>query len=348
MESFDERVNFSASPRDKNTIQYEAYICPLCTEDLTYIKSTVLRQRHVEHCLDSARPVSEPESQPLDDTYEYCIFCGKDISQYNGSRKESHFSRCMDEMAVETQQIEEQERQQKLASFAGQQIPFLTQLEICPSCHDTFPRAALRQKVVHIKQCSKRRNMTMQQLLNKFRWIQCGHQLTPRSSNTANKLTTHTSASTQGFIRATAVDEDNDFSPRVILHRSTPTLQNSSARNDKNDDDLQLVLALSKSMHSSKEGKRKERQDANAANIVTIEESRRLALQELDRLLYQPDDERRKPYDQHTLTIPLSRLQKNNTATTQEYRQRLSLWNLAAANETIEKRSFCSDFMKVL
>ncbi|KAF7730591.1 hypothetical protein EC973_001973 [Apophysomyces ossiformis] len=338
----DGRVSHPTILSDPNTIQYEAYNCPLCQDDLTHIHSAVLRQRHVDQCLDSAHPAEE--NLLADDTYEYCIFCGKDISTYNGSRKESHFSRCMDEMAAEARQLKEQERQQKLSTFAGQQIPFLSQLDVCPCCYDTFSSSSLRQKVAHIKQCSKRRNITMEQLLNTFRWIQYGHQLTPRQTDTTGISPSITIS--QGSIHATAVDEDNDFSSDVIFHRRSTANNRTTNRNDENDEELHLVLALSKSMHGSKESKKRRHLDGNVANILTIEESRKLVEQELEHLLYQSNDECKTSSEQYTHVIPLSRIQ--NDCAFRNGKRRPSLWTLAAADETVENRMFCADFMKIV
>ncbi|KAI9488657.1 hypothetical protein BDB00DRAFT_791725 [Zychaea mexicana] len=170
-----------------------------------------------------------------------------------------------------------EERAESNASFAGQSIPVLDNLDICPCCHEFAPMRdkSLRHKITHMKQCIKRRGMSMQSLLQKLQWIQWDYMPERRNNNkpppppppTARRMpqtviqATRSAAdfrgsSSHGINNSSYMDnddDDDDFVDSVIVHRKTIQEQQSkrARRNDNSeqdamDEELQLALTLSR------------------------------------------------------------------------------------------------------
>ncbi|KAI8142815.1 hypothetical protein BJV82DRAFT_669460 [Fennellomyces sp. T-0311] len=294
--------------------------CPVCQSDLSSLRSSYQRQEHVERCLTAS---DQPTTIRQDNDFDYCIFCGKCITHL--VRKDVHFSQCLDDLASE-------ERAQRDASFAGQAMPFLHDLDICPCCHEFSPMQGrpIRQKVIHIKQCIRRRGMTMPQLLQKMQWIQWDY--TPEQKRPVKPPPIQQRKIPQMVVQATvaADDDDDDFSSTVIVHkRALPTLTKRQRQaQDKMDDELQLALAMSRSENNNKRVKL----DPNATCIVPIHDSQKLAHQALNLLL-----SRQEPACcLETEPLPPSRIGG---------RYPWSLWELASLSTSPESQVFVSPFI---
>jgi hypothetical protein len=181
----------------------------------------------------------------------YCSFCGKDIGHLTGIYKERHFDQCL--TTLETEQ-HAAEQQQRLGTFAGHSIPFLQDLDVCPSCHEPFPGGGLRGKVRHIKQCAKQRSLTMEQLLRKLQWMQWGHLPLPNPrpssppSTLSSAATSDSSLPIQYSVRATNLQSDSnppsDFTP-VDTPSSSSTIT-TSHNNIIDDDDFSEKVVMYK------------------------------------------------------------------------------------------------------
>ncbi|KAI8391376.1 uncharacterized protein BYT42DRAFT_556664 [Radiomyces spectabilis] len=347
---------------------FDTYLCPICGQDLTLVRSSLLRQRHVEQCLDQPHePVQTSESVPGELEFEYCVFCGKDIARLSDTIRTSHVNQCLDELAREEEENRKREktelREKQLTSFAGQDIPFLKELEICPCCHEIEPfvrQPTLKQKVTHIKQCARSRNISMPQLIRKFQWIQWGHQPLSGSSTTASIA--HAPAPVPPTIpikmaATSLVDDDmeDDFSTSVVIHRTAQTVIKPSRKQDLLDDELQLALGMSRSMHekafpsSTKKKDRFRNANRNIADILSIDDSRQLVMQELQTLILPSAIAARDLTDPNPPPLPSQLPSKMASTCTGTHP---SLWRLAAgryrdameANDTV----FTCHFMKHL
>lgn len=272
----------------------DAYNCPVCDKDLTYTKSSYLRQKHVEECLSL-------NEKPPEETLEYdsCVFCGKYLKHFNADRRQLHLNRCLDSLG----EAEKGEKTYKAGeTYAGQPVPFLKDLEICPVCHEFAPfvNRQVKQKIVHIKQCSKRSNVSLPELLKKFQWIGWGHLPIASEEVPAPPCEPSPAINTPkheivAYVRDEEVDDfktDSDFNQTIHIHKKRK-VETSGRNDDKHDEELQTVLALSRSMKDVESlTRRKERirpsdeRDWNAANIISIEESRLKAIAKLDELLF--------------------------------------------------------------
>jgi transposase-like protein len=272
----------------------QEYTCPICDQDLTHVKSSYMRQNHVESCILN-QPISS-EEQELE--FDSCVFCGKDLSRFKPNQRQYHLNNCLDD----AQQIEEAEAaavaREKEEMFAGQRVPFLSTLDICPVCHefDPFTGRTLKQKMKHIKQCAKQNRLSLDQLLKKFRWIGWGH--VPVAASSSDPLPNDVPIPVNipdhqlvAYVQDLYDDEDDDgdFTQNIIIHKKR-TVQ-STTKEDKDDEELQTALALSRSVQQC-QVKRKQRlrlsdeRDWNAANIWCMEESRLKAVTKLDELLF--------------------------------------------------------------
>lgn len=275
----------SSTPSNEKNL--EEYACPICNEDLTCVKSSYLRQKHVEECLsmDSA-PKLEQELE-----FDDCVFCGKNLTHFNSNRRQVHINRCLDT-------ADELEKQHQESMFAGQHIPFLSTLDLCPVCHefDPFQNRTLKQKIVHIKQCARRNQLSIPQLLKKLQWIGWGHTPVPATTTSPAESAPSSSSPLPPNIpqhQLTAYihdmhEQDDDFSNQVIIHASRAPKVNQR-QEDKLDDELQIALAISKSMQQSKRKQRIARlneRDWNAANIWSWEDSKANAMARLDDILF--------------------------------------------------------------
>lgn len=241
-------------PPAATTSSLGEYHCPICQKELTDIQSSYLRQQHVEQCLQQ-QPAKEEEEHE----FQYCLFCGKDVSHLKGLRVDIHFSRCLDSLEEENTSIFET-------------------LDVCPCCHEPFRR---NRRLQHIKQCMNRRGMTMVQLFRKLQWIQWGH--VPKPVHRAPPSRPPKQQPPGKIIEWVTFEEkekdDEDFSTLAVRR---PVLKRPND-NDDNDEDFRLALALSRSEMVAPTKKR--RQEApDAACIVSVEESKKLVLQELDRV----------------------------------------------------------------
>ncbi|KAI9322145.1 hypothetical protein BX666DRAFT_579524 [Dichotomocladium elegans] len=333
------------------------YVCPICNVDLGEVKSSFLRQRHVEGCLDAQASTMRDDAATegsLSDEFEYCLFCGKNIIHLDGWRKDAHFGRCMDlcaqeEHAAATNGIEEENG----GGGRTASMSFLGQLEICPSCHEFGPFGqpkTVQAKIKHLKQCAKARQMSMQQLLQKLKWIAWGHvplekrpTVTAAAATEERRLVPHESRPLlpPKTIRATAVaEDDDDFSSVVLLHQRAADLdrpRKTSGRHADSDDDafaLALALSLSETASSAaglaqapplaRSSKRSGATDT--ASVLSADQSRRVVQRELAQLLYADEEDTTTSRCYCIAPLPPSRLLSKST-------RNPSLWQLAATGK---------------
>lgn len=261
------------------------YLCPICNKNLSNFRTSFSRQRHIDACLGNSTPTSTSTSDDSDSLealfLKYCSFCGKDIGHLTGIYKERHFDQCLTTLETEQQAAEQQQR---LVTYAGHSIPFLQELDVCPSCHEPFPGGGLRGKVRHIKQCAKQRSLTMEQLLRKIQWMQWGHLPlpNPRPSSPPSTATsdpplpirfsvhatnlhsdsnpcdftvvdTPSSSSTitsghENDINSIDGDDDCDFSRKVVMYKIASWRQ-TKIRQPPPTEDEAIAKALSLSLH---------------------------------------------------------------------------------------------------
>ncbi|KAI7897718.1 uncharacterized protein BX663DRAFT_527313 [Cokeromyces recurvatus] len=264
------------------------YACPICDKDLTLVKSSYFRQQHIDECISNTQNVKEKLE------FDICIFCGKDLTHLDSlTRRQVHLNRCLDESMVPEQ--EQQQQQQQTEIFAGQDMPLLVTLEICPICYESFMQRGLRQKIVHLKQCAKQNQITVPELLKRIQY--------PNEGNVSktNEMTAPTPQRTQYQLVATGYDLDDDFdddnddfSRKVIIHKQSVSPM-SQKKQDKEDEAFQTALALSRSLHEERRQKQRllkrrqkmtDERDWNAANIWSAEESYLKAMDKLDKILF--------------------------------------------------------------
>ncbi|KAI7885499.1 hypothetical protein K492DRAFT_203913 [Lichtheimia hyalospora FSU 10163] len=228
------------------------YNCPICSQDLSHLRSSYLRQSHVDKCLTGSAAAETITSTSSQDEFTYCIFCGKDVSKLKELQKDLHFGRCLDQLG----ELESN-------TFAGQSVPLIDELATCPVCHQSAncnQHTTTKRKLQHIKSCMKSRNMSMNTLLQKLRWVQWGHKPVerPRAPQLPSSSSSSSSAAAAYIpqrpttVHVTEVAEgDDDFSSNVMFHRR-PKIddrqqQRYEAAEDAMDEELQLALALSRS-----------------------------------------------------------------------------------------------------
>lgn len=284
----------SISKVEEEEKKLEEYACPICNKDLTLTKSSYLRQNHVEACISSSASTAKEETLEFDD----CIFCAKSLSRFNQKQRQVHLNNCLD-------QVQSAEKEKEASSFAGQHVPFLQTLEICPVCHEVTPflNKTIKQKIQHAKQCAKQNKLSLVDLLKKFQWIGWGHLPVAVPNDTPSSSAAYIPPAptpiqiSHKYVVTNLQDDDmeekdNDFDEKVIIHKTNQKLIPKPTRKEDNDDEeLQTVLALSRSMVKTKEKKRQgikrtDERDWNAANIWSMEESRKEANIKLDELLF--------------------------------------------------------------
>ncbi|KAI8356700.1 hypothetical protein EDC96DRAFT_446193 [Choanephora cucurbitarum] len=197
-----------------------------------------------------------------------CPFCAKDLTRLTIERRQVHLNQCLDE--TDSQHTEQ-------ATFAGQPVPFLTRLDLCPVCHEDgpFQSQRLKQKIKHMKQCAKQNRVSTHDLVQRLKWI--GWE-TPVVVAAPPKH--------QTVIYLDHPDEE-DFSDRVIISKANLALMTKRTRDqkrqeDQQDEELQMALAVSKSIKP----KKRQTIDLNVANVWSMEESRKQAIQKLDAILF--------------------------------------------------------------
>ncbi|CEJ00807.1 hypothetical protein RMCBS344292_14854 [Rhizopus microsporus] len=312
----------------------ETYTCPICEVDLTDINSSYLRQKHVEKCMDNP-------SDEIIDTLD-CFFCGKALSHMNMARRQIHINHCLDN-------VEEELKKKK-----DGQLSLLETLTICPVCHESTPfdRRCLKQKIVHIKQCRSLFNLSMPQLIQRLRWIGWGHTSTVNNNNNnasndiqvvdhnnynKNKVTHELHA-----VDCSTFDDDDNFANNIIVSRMNQSLWKPQ-RSDKSDDDLQMALALSRSLHTSQ--KRKAVKDPNASNIWSAEESKQMAYEKLDLILF-PDDQSELIQQERERSIGSMRL--SSIKTMEKNVRNVSYWKLPSIGSQNNNSIFVSNFIHQL
>lgn len=331
--------------------QLGEYNCPICELDLAHVKSSYLRQQHVEKCLSFATTTTTT-AQTRSEQVEFneCVFCGKNLSRFKNDQKQVHLNNCLDE--VKEEPIEDE-------VFAGQPVSFLSTLEICPVCHEVSPfvNKCLSQKLKHTKKCAKEHRLSVAQLLQKFQWIGWGH-LPLESNSTTKKDDDKPSAPTHTIQTITPTptpthklkvtlfqdefeeDLDDDFSNNVIIHKKSNLMQDRkrNREEDKVDEQLQLALGLSKSMSIKEAPVKKKRlgvnpsneREWNAANIWSAEESRKQVICKLDELLF-PDNVELDTFKQNEREKSIGYLSPSRITT--EFHSNyttLFYWNLAS------------------
>ncbi|OBZ83460.1 hypothetical protein A0J61_08490 [Choanephora cucurbitarum] len=299
------------------TILIDEYHCPICNQDLTAQKSSYLRQRHVDQCID--RTETPPPSEPLS-----CPFCAKDLTRLTIERRQVHLNQCLDE--TDSQQTEQ-------ATVAGQPDPFLTRLDLCPVCHEDgpFQGQRLKQKIKHMKQCAKQNRVSTHDLLQKLKWIGWAH---PLETPVAPPKLEH-----QTVIYLDKPDED-DFSDRVIVSKAnlallTKRTKDQKRQEDQLDEELQMALAVSKSIQP-----RRTRQatDLNVANVWSMEESRKHAIQKLDAVLFPSEQDRLDQYRQAEREMSLGSICPSQLACCQDR----YFWKLASLSQS---NGYTSNFL---
>ncbi|KAI7855930.1 hypothetical protein BDC45DRAFT_505089 [Circinella umbellata] len=330
--------------------------CPLCQSDLSHLRFSYERQQHVEQCLlistsnttdnsDSLfHDTMNHDSSNIECDFDYCIFCGKCVTHLKGIRKDVHFSRCLDEL----------EREVSNVSFAGQSTTLFTNLDICPCCHEFTPlrNKSVRQKITHMKQCMKRQNMTIQQLLQKLQWIQWDYIPEERRRRRPNVEQLQQSqpqrpkhivqATISGADFSNGDNDDDDFSNTVIIHKKSSISNQRRQQNEKNDpmdEDLQLALALSKTEAQKHNNNKRRKGNSDATNIVSIDESRRLASLKLQHILKQEPISIR--HQDRIEALPSSRIKDTSGC----YGE--SLWKLASLNNiNLDNHTFSTIFIR--
>lgn len=272
-----------------NEQKLEEYACPICNKDITNVKSSYFRQKHVEDCMLIESKPQEDEELEFND----CVFCGKNLIHFSSKRRQVHIDTCLDV-------ADDLEKQHQESMFAGQHVPFLSTLDLCPVCHEfgPFENRTLKQKIVHIKQCAKRNQLSVPQLLKKFQWIGWGHiPMSAVVSTIPEKLPSPSPSpslppkTSEHQLVAYVHDNDmldDDFSRKVIIHASRVP-ETNQRQDDKLDEELQTALAISKSLKHTKRKQRITRSDErdwNAANIWSSEDSRLNAMTKLDEILF--------------------------------------------------------------
>ncbi|CAO3638589.1 unnamed protein product [Mucor hiemalis] len=296
--------------------QLSEYNCPICELDLAHVKSSYLRQQHVEKCLTSVKTTQTTSGEV---EFDECVFCGKNLSHFKYDQKQVHLNSCLDESKEETMDN---------TVFAGQPVSFLSTLEICPVCHEVAPF-----------------------LLQKFQWIGWGHLPLESHNNENNNIPSSPTSSKQitptptHRLKVTLFQDeyeelDNDFSNNVIIHKKSNIIQHTkrNREDDKVDEELQLALGLSKSMSTKEVVVKKKRlgvspsneRDWNAANIWSAEESRRQVICKLDELLF-PDNIELETFKQNEREKSVGYLNKSKI-TTMNYTT-LFYWNLTSNSD---------------
>ncbi|CAO3639571.1 unnamed protein product [Cunninghamella blakesleeana] len=325
------------------------YDCPICKKDLTYIKTSYNRQIHVEQCLTGVTPMSENNldnnnnnnnnsnsnsnnndyrnERESDDLFmNYCQFCGKDISKLTGIRKENHYDQCLNIMEKEQKMEEYIKKQEKLNTFAGQSLPFLQQLDICPSCHDPMKTNDLRNKISHIKKCIQQNNLSIQKVIQKIHWMQWGHLPTQKPSssslpctleNSSTSISSTINTATQSSTFSVNIVENNiinnnnnnnnsnildyndnsdGFSDKVLIYKIATWKKKEKEKVVPPSEDEFIAMALSRSLMpsataSSSSGgngskKKNGKINLNVSNVLSISESKTIALKTLKDIIH--------------------------------------------------------------
>ncbi|KAG1471871.1 hypothetical protein G6F56_001869 [Rhizopus delemar] len=336
----------------KDTISIDStlveYACPICNKDLSNVKSSYMRQKHVEVCMENT--TKEKEDDDDSDSFEDCMFCAKVLSHLSLTARTIHLNTCLDNI-------------KEPVEFAGQKMPFLETLSVCPVCYETM-KTKLKQKITHIKQCRRQHGISIAQLVQKFRWIGWGHSfVSARSPQSApaslassqissprakcspiasspiasspiasspminspvvsSRASNVTYTSIDNTYHATLTYEDNDFSNQVVISRANASLLPKPK--EEMDEELQMTLALSRSMQPDAQKrrtlKRTDERDLNSANVWSIEESKQKVFEKLDSILF-PEQEERTP-------LASTKLGKSKFMSQETF-----FWNLASNKE---------------
>ncbi|KAI9309483.1 hypothetical protein BJ944DRAFT_236078 [Cunninghamella echinulata] len=318
-----------------STTSLGEYQCPICNTDLTHIKTSYSRQTHVDQCLSEMATVNDgsdtnnndiaQENREEDLFLDYCHFCGKDISQLLGNRKENHYDQCLNTLEKEQEMEAYIKKQEKLNTFAGQSLPFLQKLDICPSCHDIMKPKDLRSKITHIKKCIKQHHVSIQQIIQKIHWMQWDHSpskkkallsssLPSSPACTLDYITSSTPNLSQpstfsvNFIennvsnnnKKTIIDNhhdngnDNDFSNNILMYKIAAWKKSKAEKSLLPSEDELVAMALSRSLlptdsssslSSSSLKKKNGKSDLNVSNILSNLESKNMALKALEKMI---------------------------------------------------------------
>lgn len=274
-------IQHSTSALTAESNHLQDYSCPICSEDLSGLRSSYLRQSHVDKCLTSSAAAESTTPTSSQEEFIYCIFCGKNISHLKGAQKDLHLGRCLDELG-----------EMENNTFAGQPVPIIDDLTTCPVCHESAhcnQRTTTKRKLQHIKSCMRSKNMSMNTLLQKLRWVQWGHKPIERLP-APQPLSSSTSMAAYNPTRPTTlhvtevVEDDDDFSSNVMFHR-LPKMDDRHQRRqlaaeDALDEDLQLALALSRSQAEMELTTRQQQ----PLNILDPNVSRQVAKTELNNI----------------------------------------------------------------
>ncbi|KAI8967264.1 hypothetical protein BDF20DRAFT_901519 [Mycotypha africana] len=306
---------FDTHPKKEtpDTACSETYHCFICHEDLSHMKHTFFRQRHVEKCLSHLHEETNDTKASTSDErvleWSVCFFCQQNLSHYKAPQRLVHLNRCLDEQTAIVDVAKTNED-----ALAGQTHAFLQTLKICPVCHEMrlLQNKTVQQKLMHIKQCAKQHNIEASHLVRRCQWIRWGHGPTLPDPipppPPEQQPSTMTKAMPQHQLKASLPPQwsndpydatDLDFDDTVILHKQACFTSQASKAMDKEDEELQTALAMSRSLHQMQNTRRppKKRQgirptderEWNSTNIWSIEESRKRAIETLDQLLFAPD-----------------------------------------------------------
>lgn len=366
----DHKADISASSSLTNSQQesssiIEEFKCPICDKSLA---GTTRLQKldHANKCLDAeASHISDVGSLHVrtndiadNSDFQACVFCGKDMLSYNFQRREQHANRCLDEIVTEQTVIElskkTAERYNIDNSYGNAAIPMKYNVDICPCCREDWTQRtlSLRSKMLHMKSCAKRKGVSIQELGRRLQWTNWGLCAQRNRAISAVKDKTpepqpHSikdadQKKEDPFVLCTSDDEEFQ-SLSVVPTKPTNTKPQKNHKNKQKesiDEDLQLAIALSKSLMKaekktkSKKGRKITEQDRNSSSVLSIEESRSLVMKNLEILLCTPCTKALQP-SISIASLPASKLATitNNVDELELENGRLRLWIMASSME---------------
>ncbi|CAO3689814.1 unnamed protein product [Rhizopus stolonifer] len=313
------------------------YACPICNNDLSNVKSSYMRQKHVEVCMENT--TKEKKDDDDNDSFEDCMFCAKVLSHLSLTTRTIHLNTCLDNM-------------KEPVEFAGRKMPFLETLSVCPICHDDEDQA--KAKDYTYQTMSKTAWNIYRSVGSKVSVDWMGHSFvsagsphsapasltssqvsSPRvkyspmlsspivnSPVVSSRASSMTYASVDNTYHATLTYEDNDFSNQVVISRANTSLLPKPK--EEMDEELQMTLALSRSMQPDAQKrrtlKRTDERDLNSANVWSIEESKQKVFEKLDSILF-PEQEEEPP-------LASTKLGKSRFMSQETF-----FWNLASNKE---------------
>lgn len=251
---------------------------------------------HVNNCLDghdtpiitfeTVRPVSDKSPSPQENSkckklevrnsglcqentgsikngmgdLSFCVICGKDVTRFSNASKEIHLNACLDESVNSMNKDTDQGSS-------------LDSLNSCPYCFQKWTSKSQKQKVLHLKPCSKKNRIPLEELMT----LVSGEPATKRKGDTlhrffkrlkpveiAPRIESSTVKMAVGFSKRAPLPlltsknfqfqdacSDDDFAPSNICI-DTKKIQPKLIHTGK-DEALQTALAISASLAIEKE-----------------------------------------------------------------------------------------------